>query len=121
MAMRRPVGLAHQRFVARFLVWIAICAVAVQLTGALHLAADVFGGHDTDGMVGDCADEKAGMDCVPGCPSCHCGHGGVAALPDLRAIVAGIAFDASLSSAIPYDFGVPPSPELAPPLRPPRS
>lgn len=58
---------------------LAIVAVALQLAGAARVAEALF--EDGSACAGDCTNERNGHDCPPGCPSCHCAHGGVGSLP----------------------------------------
>ena len=101
-----------------------LVTVVLQLSGLPHLAADAFVSdtHACDDGGDDCRDEKSGLDCPPGCPSCHCVHGGVASLPnriagDLHPVVMGPS--RTLVLRPPAAFV--PRPDLPSLFRPPRS
>ncbi|MCK6536498.1 MAG: hypothetical protein L6Q84_26300 [Polyangiaceae bacterium] len=92
----------------------------LELSGIAHAAADFFevvvasGHHDSD-----CDDEQGGRPCDPGCPGCHCTHGGptvpsAALQTDVPAHMTGV-----LESCPPQALCAP-SPARAPPFRPPR-
>jgi hypothetical protein len=62
---------------------VLVVLVSVQSTGVLHLAADAVDAiaDGSQHREGDCDDPDSGRDCPPGCPSCHCTHGMMAAIP----------------------------------------
>ena len=98
--------------------------VVIQLSGLPHMAADAFIGDDSccDGDGADCADEKSGLDCPPGCPTCHCPHGGIASLPGAIGGDVLPPFDASTEIlAIDDPTAFIPRPDLPGLYRPPRS
>lgn len=59
-----------------------LVAVALQMSGAAQAAELIVDacGDDADCCT-DCPIEMAGRTCPPGCPNCHCHHGGVALTP----------------------------------------
>ncbi len=100
---------------------VAIVA-ALQVSGALHAAADALASFSGAVASDDCDHEEGGKQCPPGCPNCHCPSRSNVAPPE--------AFDAStllpLSECerlIPTfaDDARPQGPERSPLYRPPRS
>ena len=96
--------------------------IALQMSGALHAAADAL--RSCAGLVaaGDCDDGEDGKQCPPGCPNCHC--------PARSNVTPPEAFDVSslltlsegqrLAPTFRDDAG-PPGPVRSPLYRPPRS
>jgi hypothetical protein len=96
--------------------------IALQMSGALHAAADAL--MSCAGLVagGDCDDEADGQQCPPGCPNCHCPARSNVAPPE--------AFDVSslltlsegqrLAPVFRDDTG-PQGPDRSPLYRPPRA
>lgn len=92
----------------------------IELSGLAHALADfvevvVLAGHHES----DCDDEKGGRPCDPGCAGCHCAHGGPTvptASPHATELLQPMG---ELQCRAP-DALLAPSPERAPPFRPPR-
>ena len=109
---------------AAWVLWIAVALIALQLTGAVHVLADAIFSDEPclASMSGGCSDEAAGMDCPPGCPSCHCAHGGVGSLPSRASSeLLPIADDASQTLALTDPRSPKTSSYHAFVFRPPRS
>lgn len=95
--------------------------LSVQTSGVAHVGADLAG--SVFGYVvehEDCSretDEK----CPPGCPNCHCAHGGASALPPVATVlhVPRLRGDSSWSSR-PHATTAPPAPPLSSVYRPPK-
>jgi len=97
--------------------------ISVEVSGLAGFAAELVA-LNTDGAADCCSDgplEKGGKECPPGCPNCHCSHGGLA-LPPAAATEFADAFDPAASVATgPTNANAPHAPILASVYRPPRS
>lgn len=68
----------------------------------------------------DCPLEAGGKECPPGCPYCHCAHGGVALPPAGLTAVDGALDRTANVVALPKDAVLPRPPTLPGVYRPPR-
>lgn len=102
--------------IARLLPLVAL----LELSGVAHALADfvavvvAHGQHQSD-----CDDEQGGRSCDPGCPGCHCTHGSPTVAPAARAALES-AHPAEELVHAPTEALRAPSPDRAPPFRPPR-
>lgn len=97
--------------------------VALQVSGLVEFVADVTASaaESSDGCCSDCPLEKSGRECPPGCPNCHCTHGG-SALPPSCVTAFLDAFDPRAPMADePVVAEAPRAPVLPGVFRPPRS
>jgi hypothetical protein len=102
------------------LVQVLALAISMQLSGVGHVVTDlVLAAQGVAHDEGDCPVEKNGHECPPGCPDCHCTHGGMPSLPptlDVLACVLAIHEVLAWSRA----SDTVPSPDRASIFRPPR-
>lgn len=102
---------------------VLVILVSFELSGASVLAPELAACDESgEGSCTDCPLEKDGMECPPGCPNCHCSHGGGIGLPPVfedTPVKLAIA-DMNVEQP-PYEASVPQAPPLAGPYRPPRS
>lgn len=92
-----------------------------QLSGLAHIADDVLDGLLHPGVQHEeCPVERAGGECPPGCPDCHCVYAAAFTLPlrTLRVVTAPRERDGARLRA--PDSQAPPQPLLAAIFRPPR-
>lgn len=98
--------------------------VSLQLSGVPGVAAEMglrFLDDGADDCCSDCPLEKGGQECPPGCPNCHCAHGGIAlptATESSTAPVANVGDDDV--EAAPHETSIPRAPPLPGVYRPPR-
>ena len=108
---------------ALLLVRALVLLIAVGVSGLVGIAAEL-AETTADGAghcCSDCPVEQSGKECPPGCPSCHCSHGG-AVLPPAVASDVGVAFDPLVEETpAPIAAAVPRAPTLPGIYRPPRS
>lgn len=97
---------------------IVTIALALQLTGVLHAAADAFSLSGQAAITHFVDDDDT--DCPPGCPSCHHVNGGIAAPPPSVAREVPPA-DEAVGSDPPYRTLAAPSPAGDSLFRPPRA
>lgn len=78
---------------------------------------------DETGCCTDCPIEKSGEECPPGCPDCHCHHGGGAiAMPEVEGNdLARPARDLDSAETCPHEATAPRAPALPSVFRPPRA
>lgn len=101
---------------------LVLAVVMLQLGGVVGVVADlVFAGATADDAT-ECPNEKPGHDCPPGCPTCHCAHGGVAVPPstDNASWLADLG-GSSVAAVCPYVADLPKDPPMPSVFRPPRS
>ena len=100
---------------------VLVLLVAVELSGVAAVAElGVCGDETSSDCCTDCPVEKDGKECPPGCPNCHCSHGGIALPPAFETVSAEVA---TIDVAIlrrPYEAGIPHAPHLPGVYRPPR-
>jgi hypothetical protein len=114
---RVPVALPVLARVTR----IVVTLVAIQLSGLGHLAVDLLTEVDAMADETDCPNEKPGHDCPPGCPGCHCVHGGTAVPPSsLKTAVLPILDEGGGVNVRPCEADAPVAPLLPSIFRPPR-
>jgi len=95
--------------------------VSVQVSGAGILVAELACVDDAgDGCCTDCPLEKDGKECPPGCPNCHCSHGGIALAPAFESVTTQVVEIDERVLQRPYEAGVPHAPKLPSVYRPPR-
>lgn len=114
--VQRRARLAWWAAVVRCLVTLAL---ALQLSGALHVVVDI-ACLTGDAAAAHFADDDA-TDCPPGCPSCHHVNGGVAAPPCPSAVRRVAPAADTPSRDLPYHALIPPAPARDSLFRPPRS
>lgn len=104
---------------ARLVRLAVLVALALQLTGALHVAIDTLS-LSADEARAHVADDDDDGDCPPGCPTCHHANGGVAAPPPpgIEQITPAFVLQDHRRSV---PFLRPPTPALDTLFRPPRS
>jgi hypothetical protein len=96
--------------------------VAIQLSSVVHLAVDLWQDCDELSDCDDCPNDQPGHDCPPGCPTCHCGHTGVASLPSATAVTPFPSTPARNAwTARGDESDAPATPYLSGVFRPPRS
>lgn len=54
------------------LVRMVVVLTALQLSGAVHAAVDLYSAFASAVVDADCDEERAGNQCPAGCPNCHC-------------------------------------------------
>jgi hypothetical protein len=100
---------------------IVVALLAMQLSGFDHLATDLLIPLDAMGDETDCPNEKPGHDCPPGCPGCHCAHGGIAVPPSSpRTAELPMLGEPCLLRMRPAEADAPSAPALPSIFRPPR-
>src|SRR5258708_2300526 len=72
----------------------------------------------TAGCCTDCPMEQGGKECPPGCPSCHCSHGGVGLPSALESVHSETALEIDIELP-PYEATVPRAPPDPGIYRPP--
>lgn len=95
---------------------------ALQLSGAIHAAGDVWSAVAGTAVASDCDEESAGKQCPAGCPNCHCVARTIVAPPQVIDVEALLTVDDSELTAV--SVGVARSPQGPPqtaPYRPPRA
>jgi hypothetical protein len=99
---------------------VLFATLAVQVSSVVHVFVELgLVGHDDHNQ--DCASEEPGHDCPPGCPSCHCAHGGVASLPpSCLTLVLPWGPGDIIEMLVPYEGTVPHAPSLPSVFRPPK-
>lgn len=115
-------GLRRWQFSRKLAVLVRLLPLValLELSGFAHVLADfvevvVLSGHHES----DCDDERGGRPCDPGCAGCHCAHGGpTVPSANLQATESQLA--TGELQCRPPDALRAPSPERAPPFRPPR-
>lgn len=124
--LRRPGQRAHAplpRFVRAALLLLRALAVllALNLSGALHLALDLWLEGEAAAQHFSGASDDGDDGCPPGCTSCHCTHASPA-LPEPVGAIAPLellpAFEIAWS---PYESGAPPPRAPLSVYRPPRA
>lgn len=125
--MRRTTGLVET--MATPVAWraivpvmrILVALIAMQLGGVGILVTDLFVGIDEVTEETDCPNEKPGHDCPPGCPGCHCAHGGIAVPPSsLKPATPQTLGEARIVHLRPDEADAPSEPLLPSIFRPPR-
>ncbi len=97
-----------------------VLLVSIQLSG-LPLALEAsFCLEESSDCCTDCPLEQDGKDCPPGCPNCHCGHGGVALPPTFEEPPTRTAKAVEDARPAPREASVPLAPPLPGLYRPPR-
>jgi hypothetical protein len=100
---------------------VLIASIALQISGlgtiAEHLGAST---EANAGCCSDCPMEQDGRECPPGCPNCHCSHGGVGLPAAVDEADRNIAAQARIE-AHPYEATVPRAPPAPGIYRPPRT
>ena len=100
---------------------VLVVLVSVELSGLAAVAELGFCGDETSAdCCTDCPVEKDGKQCPPGCPNCHCSHGGIALAPALETVGALVAAIDVVILQPPHEAGVPHAPHLPGVYRPPR-
>ena len=98
-----------------------VVLVSVELSGVAAVAELGSGVDETSaGCCTDCPVEKDGKECPPGCPDCHCSHGGIGLPPAFEAVSGQVAAIDVVMLQRPYEAGVPHAPHLPGVYRPPR-
>ena len=126
--MSRALSLPSKPALPKALRWLGLFVrvvaviIALQMSGALHAAADALTACAGLSADGDCDDGEGGKQCPPGCPNCQC--------PARSNVAPPAAFDASplltrsegqrLATTFRDDAG-PQGPERSPLDRPPRA
>ncbi len=119
MALPRRRSGRYSRVIALITLLLPLVAL-LELSGVAHVLADfveVVVAHRKH--VSDCDDEQGGRACDPGCPACHCAHGSPTVVPAARATFESVLPERELERA-PAEALRAPSPDRAPPFRPPR-
>lgn len=96
---------------------VLVVLVSVELSGVTVVACDDAG----DGCCTDCPVENNGKECPPGCPNCHCSHGGVSLPPAFESTPITLGRINTLVMPAPYEASVPRAPPVPGVYRPPRS
>jgi hypothetical protein len=118
---RRSRRLDAVRRMFQTVVSIVVALIALQVSGLGAMAEYLDRSTETSGgCCSDCPMEQDGRECPPGCPNCHCAHGGVG-LP--------MAHEGAEESSVlearmevpPYEATVPRAPPGPGVYRPPRS
>jgi hypothetical protein len=116
--------MSRMRTTFRFLAWVTriiVTLVAMQLSGLSHLATDLLVAVDEMADESGCPNEKPGHDCPPGCPGCHCAHGGIAVPHSSpRTVALPILGEARNAHVRPDEADAPSEPLLPSIFRPPR-
>jgi len=100
---------------------VLVALIALQLSGFGTIVERVGGSIEVgSGCCSDCPMEQDGRECPPGCPNCHCSHGGVGLPAALDEADRNIAAEAQIE-APPYEATVPRAPPGPGIYRPPRS
>lgn len=117
-----------QRAMRRRLPWFLVVVVrvlalilSVQTSGVAHVGADLAGsifGYVVEHE--DCSQETDEK-CPPGCPNCHCSHGGASALPPMTAALYVPRPRGDSEWSRPHTNDGPPTPPLSSVYRPPKS
>jgi hypothetical protein len=116
---------AHRMHLAKYARWLTsatlrifVLIMAVSLSGARAFESNRC--DDGSGCCSDCPAENQGEECPPGCPICHCAHGGLV-LPKLAEdrLALRSSDDGGLLLA-PYEAAAPRAPLLRGVYRPPR-
>ena len=95
---------------------------ALQLSGAIHAAVDVWSAIAGTAAIADCDEEGSGKECPAGCPNCHCVARTMVAPPQLINVEALLTRDDSERTAV--SVGIARSPQGPPHTmlyRPPRA
>ena len=96
-----------------------VLALALQLTGLVHVVSDALC-LTADDIPAHFFTDDDGSDCPPGCPSCHHVNGGVAAPPPQFVETIAPAGEEGAGEVV-YRFLEPLAPALDSVFRPPRS
>lgn len=105
------------------LVRVLVIMVTVEVSGAGPALAEVISYDDAGdaGCCSDCPIERSGKECPPGCPNCHCSHGGVVAMPQrFEDTLARVVPIGEHVETAPHEARVPRAPPLPSVYRPPR-
>lgn len=103
---------------------LVLVAIALQMSGAAQAADFIVDACSDDAdCCSDCPLEVAGHTCPPGCPNCHCHHGGIALTPTpgTEADIAAIPRDHRNVVRRPHKTETPQEPFRASVYRPPRA
>jgi hypothetical protein len=99
-----------------------VLLVSIELSGLAGVAAEM-AAMNAEGSADCCSDcplEKSGKECPPGCPNCHCSHGGAVFAPAVATELADAFDPARTVVAAPTDPAAPRAPVLPGVYRPPR-
>lgn len=119
MALPRRRSGRYSRVIALITLLLPLVAL-LELSGVAHVLADFVEVVVAHGKhVSDCDDEQGGRACDPGCPACHCAHGSPTVVPAARATFESVLAESELERA-PAEALRAPSPDRAPPFRPPQ-
>jgi len=119
---RRRWGLRTLPVLVALFVRLFAVILTVQTSGAAHGAVDLIEaalGNTVDHE--DCSGEGTDDNCPPGCPNCHCSHGGATVIPhsSLALHVSHPPHDIAWTQG--HTTETPPAPLLSPVYRPPKA
>ena len=96
--------------------------VCTELSGAAHAVLDVTASFRGDAHPDDDCDQEAGHECPPGCPNCHCTHGGVSlSAPRMEVRLRVLSPERNPAGFLPLYVSPPKPADLTPLYRPPRA
>lgn len=112
----------HRLAVLAWLVRVALVALALQLGGVIHGAADVL---TAVGVIAaeheECPTDGGCSDCLPGCPNCHCAGALRTVIPEGGLSLELLVADGRRTLRVSDGSAVPLGPTLPSVYRPPRT